>query len=246
MLIEMLKWISKHFVPYLIGVMVGIGFFFLLVRMLPILPEASILSWPMSFTSTPLTAVSNPQPEKPKEVVAEQNSTEINATPPIETETKVTQNASNPEDLLSRDAHSGTEQGISIETEHPSTESMTQTTEENKSLFTPPKQSQPVSDQPIPLSVHEAPTETHPKGNNCGTPPNQPGRAMDQYLACQWRNNCLNRLSRARKMIQRDKTLCPVSGINAQSCLAYYHSLENQYHPALCNSWPVLQGPRGW
>ena len=243
MLIEILKWISKHFVPYLIGVLVGIGFFFLFVRMLPILPEASVFSWPSSFTSATVTSVFNPQPETPKNVA-----TETNATQQATTETEVTQKAADPEDPISQNVHSDTEQKVSTptETKPPAGESMIQTAEENKSLPATPKQSLPVFDKPSQLSTHEVPAQTHPKEGSCGTPPDQPGRTMDQYLACQWRNNCLNRLSRARKMILRDKMLCPANGINAQSCLAYYHSLENQYHPALCNSWPAFQGPRGW
>ena len=82
--------------------------------------------------------------------------------------------------------------------------------------------------------------------DSCGTAPGVPGMAMDRYLACQWRVNCLNRLSRARTLIEQDRQQCPTEGPNARSCVTYYRALEQQYHPAMCNNWPAYRAPGRW
>ncbi|NGZ25494.1 MAG: hypothetical protein G8345_01235 [Magnetococcales bacterium] len=69
---------------------------------------------------------------------------------------------------------------------------------------------------------------------SCGAPPRQPGAEMNQYMACRWKENCLNRLAQARYMIEQGKLRCPTVGYDAQACQAYYQSLEDRYQPSMC------------
>ena len=324
MLTGILKWIFRNFAPFLFGISIGVGFFFLLMHVLPILPAVSVIDWPMptaeigqeakktdappstphmaaAQTSTPMTmpdlAAANKetpdkhviQPQEPaiaKEIKepkthtvtqkkAAQKETATHAAQPAVTETDAsTQKKAASQDSVTKEPPvsttieakepqqetpakhttvavaettaapknhtTGTENPVTGGWSGPNTGTASTITPQTAIMAQPtkPAMQQPSRMQPVP---HET-----AKTSGCGTPPLRPGRAMDQYLACQWRENCLSRLQRARKMIERDKQQCPSSGANARSCLAYYHALEKQYHPTLCNGWPALQGPRRW
>ena len=249
MLTGILKWIFKNFVPYIFGISVGVGFFFLLVRVLPILPEASVLSWPMAYMTkethapqpaTEKTSAGTVIPKALRDPTLINNKTPETPAPqqpkPAETTTALEGKIALDEKSSGTPAGQNLARPTSLATEQPPEENL------------PEESAEPIAKQETKLATTN-PTQTSPvrdKPTGCGIPPSRPGKAMDQYLACQWRENCLNRLSRARKMIERDKKRCPSNGANAQSCLAYYHALEQQYHPSLCGGWPVPQTSRRW
>lgn len=323
MLTDILKWIFKNFAPYLYGISVGIGFYILLASVLPILPKAPVLSWPITpfpfakiakEASTPPpstqnifvasvvpTAPSNPTgvrgetpaqnngntspPPEPKKVsehhalskgkedtkqhspAQEAHSTrnllpERSDTKAMRESTVTQGEGSSKKRVMSTsiatqegDTHKeriistsiATQEGdaskervvsasTSAATKQPPKGATEQTAKTTERATRKPTQAPP--NKPL---VHKA-----PKPMGCGSPPNRPGRIMDRYLACQWRENCLSRLSRARNMIEQDKRGCPTSGANAQSCLSYYRALEQQYNPTLCGGWPALHTPRMW
>lgn len=234
MVIGLLKWIFKHFAPYVAGILVGVGFFFLLIRLLPMLPDAPVLDWPMGDankevslplpTETTQAVAPIPAPIPPSEAKAEERAPVV---PPEARQVPPVADAVLPGrgvEVADMPAAMATEQPIGAELDSDPVEKLSAAVPPAK-----PVEQQKSSAQQVAQS-------------DCGTPPMRPGRSMDQYLACQWRADCLNRLGRARSMIEQDKRRCPATGNEAQSCLAYYRSLEMQYHPSLCGGWSAMPG----
>lgn len=260
MLTRILKWIFKNIAPYLFGISVGVGFFFLVVRFAPVLPETSTLGGLMVTQhveerfSASLLALQNFFTEA-EEVSEPSVGTLASVEEPPGAETIQPLESSEPSgadvepepetvvalDEVSREVtHVPPATVAEQPLESPVESQMVDQMEQQESLVERimEKTGEKEGGTGHTTPVVENTTPLPPKPVGCGAPPSRPGRAMDQYLACQWRENCLNRLSRARKLIQRDRKRCPTHGTNAQSCLAYYHALERQYHPALCSGWP--------
>ncbi|MEO5353762.1 MAG: hypothetical protein H7835_11210 [Magnetococcus sp. XQGC-1] len=275
----LLKWIFKHFTPYIAGMLIGVGFFFLLVYLLPMLPEVSLHDWSTvaakKEVSLPLPAQSGAVVAPPAAAVAPASPTGAGVTggtseqspkvtptqpplvasappvapmppvasaPPVAPMPPVT-SAPPPSQQAPRFAEAG-----SVLSEHPNRGAASAdivVTEQplDSELERDPVEMVVPRQSPAKPSAGKYQESARP---DCGAPPMRPGRQMDQYLACQWRADCLNRLDRARRMIEQDKKRCPTVGGEAQSCLAYYHALEQQYHPSLCGGgWPNAQMP-GW
>lgn len=236
MVIGILKWIFKHFAPYVAGILVGVGFFFLLLYLLPMLPDVPVLDWPMgpankevalpapirtTQTEAPAPATVSPSVVGAKPVAP--------VTPPDTRQASQVVKTAGPDRRVEEESLSAamaTEQPIETELDSDPVE-----------VPIAPPPSKPAAQKKT--SAQEAKSD-------CGTPPMRPGRSMDQYLACQWRADCLNRLGRARSMIEQDKRRCPQGGAEAQSCLAYYRALEMQYHPSLCGGWSAAPMPGQW
>ena len=255
-MIGLFKWIFKHFTPYIAGILVGVGFFFLLVYLLPLLPEVSVLDWSMvsakkevslSLPTQPGSAVA-PLPaavpagaavtggiaEQPQKPTATQSPP---APPQVATQSPQTPQQAprfaEAGSALSEMPNRGPVPPDIIATEQPLDSEL----ERDPVEMVVPRQSP---------AKPSAGKQQEDGRIDCGTPPMRPGRQMDQYLACQWRADCLSRLDRARRMIEQDKKRCPTVGVEAQSCQAYYRALEQQYHPSLCGGWPNTQMPGWW
>ncbi|MBF0401636.1 MAG: hypothetical protein HQL90_12830 [Magnetococcales bacterium] len=289
MLIRLLKWILKQFAPYVAGILVGVGFFFMLIYFLPMLPTVSVLDWPtglaqkevalpvptqvpqrvapVSETVSPSATVdAAPAPAAAPSVAAPSVSAPSAAAPSAAAPSVAAPSVSAPSVAAPSVTMSAVGQGsqkavsggggdpvltdqemgnmpAALATEQPI----------GAELDRDPVEMVPVTPTPPKTTAQESPAqrvvqnEPRPVAQNeCGTAPMRPGPSMDQYLACQWRADCLNRLSRARQMIAQEKRGCPTVGNDAQSCLAYYHALEMQYHPSLCGGWSGAQMPGRW
>ncbi|MEO5339072.1 MAG: hypothetical protein H7837_00945 [Magnetococcus sp. MYC-9] len=254
MLTGFFKWILKHFMPYIAGVLVGVGFFFILVELLPMmsaLPEIPALD---RFLSPPKKEVSVPLPTEPATMTA--ITPPAPATPPAPRvvapavpERVVEVPPSEPVVPSAPPVAVVSDQGVAPAAPNqgaPQTEMRaSRQPQESAELDRDPLEMVPArAASGKPAAVRPV-RESAPTAD-CGMPPSRPGPRMDQYLACQWRADCLNRLARARGMIEQERRRCPSGGSDAQACLAYYRSLEQQYHPSLCNGWSNGQMPGWW
>ncbi|MBF0110329.1 MAG: hypothetical protein HQL76_14255 [Magnetococcales bacterium] len=81
-----------------------------------------------------------------------------------------------------------------------------------------------------------------PPANNarerCGSPPRWPGPDQERYLACIWRRNCLIRLENYQKMLEDGLKNCPQQSTHAPMCRNFYRSLQRQNPPQLCDTPP--------
>ncbi|HIJ85139.1 MAG TPA: hypothetical protein HPQ00_13180 [Magnetococcales bacterium] len=83
--------------------------------------------------------------------------------------------------------------------------------------------------------------EFKPRGKteDCGFPPLRPGPDQERYMACQWRRNCQVRLENYQKMIDQGLRGCPENTTHAQMCRNFYRSMQLQNPPQVCDRpWP--------
>lgn len=247
-MIGLLKWIVKQFAPYVAGILIGVGFFFLLVYLLPLLPEAPVLDWSLltarKEVSVPVPpAQSGSAPEAGKAAGATDGVSRppqgVAATQP----TPPSQPTAPAQPMASAQPAPKFAEAGSVMSESPAQSDVVATEQPLDSELERDPVEIAISSAPPAKPAADKPQEG--TWGDCGVPPARPGRLMDQYLACRWRADCLSRLDRARRMIEQDRKRCPTVGGEAQSCQAYYHSLEQQYHPSLCGGWPNFQRP-GW
>ncbi|MBF0161835.1 MAG: hypothetical protein HQL88_06070 [Magnetococcales bacterium] len=266
------KWTSRHFFPYVAGILVGVGFFFLLMDFLPNLPAIPAFDWPVAGQKS----VSLPVPPQPKPTPLPPGGSEATGAPPVQpAPLPVDRVASVPAAPPARAQTTPVETGAGpvppgavVSLPHTPAAPNTLATPDTLATEQPlepewerdpvemaasgAKKSQPPAARPqlAQSQVAQPPAAQSIAGAGklpeCGTPPNRPGASMDQYLACQWRAECLDRLGRARRMIEQEQRGCPTVGVEAQACAAYYHALEQQYHPSLCNGWSNGRAPGRW
>ena len=233
MLIDFLKWVFRKLVPYLFGIGSGIGFFFILIQFVPGTPELrqsrlafrgdtppgsrGLVHQPPSGSGTTVAqVVSKPSPPRVEELAAAETLPESPGFPvivPVSPQAKPVTSVPSP--------------SVAIK---------------SPDAALPESHGQRAGSQPVANAISsgkkQGPRKTQ---GDCGVPVLRLGPERDRYFRCRWRQDCLNRMERARSMIAQEEKRCPKSGINSGACHAYYRSLEQRYHPALCRSGPV-----GW
>ncbi|HAT50186.1 MAG: hypothetical protein HQL07_19190 [Nitrospirae bacterium] len=94
---------------------------------------------------------------------------------------------------------------------------------------------------------HGAASVSNPvvKIEECGPPPMRPGLDQERYMVCQWRRNCQIRMDSYQKMIAQGLRGCPENTTHAQMCRNFYHSLQMQNPPQACDgpSWYGVNRP---
>lgn len=241
-----IKWLLKSVGPYVVGILIGIGFAYLLVDLLsnPLsLPGQAVRSGkdaaaketpaapvqkpaPVAVSHTPASAPAPvkaeepPPPPPPVPVAAPVEPAPVAA--PMEPAPVVT-SAPEPAPM---------EPAPVAEAPAPATEAAAPAAPWGH----PPMMGHSPMAQP---PMAQPPAEVVAK---CGQPPRTPGYAMSRYYACLWQQQCEARQSRALEMIRRSKEACPKSGANAQLCQNYYTSLEQQYQSGMCpQQWNPAQ-----
>ncbi|MBF0368243.1 MAG: hypothetical protein HQL52_02200 [Magnetococcales bacterium] len=259
MIVRFIKWLFRNIGPYVLGISVGIGFAYLLIifvaqteipinmdnltRYIPSLsvePE-TLITPPEPPTSEPPPAKHTPPPVAAVEAPVE-TPVEAPVAPPSPAEPAETVGVAGmgvdpawtAQAAAENQATTTPSTELPNELSLPITPVVTQSSQAQKS--TPAAKGSGLAYTPAVKSPAKSKKSTAKKVS-CGTPPSQPGFAMDRYLSCQWYRHCLDRLDRARRMISRGRDLCPKSGANAQQCRNYYRSLESRYQPEMCNQW---------
>ncbi|MEO5364390.1 MAG: hypothetical protein H7838_12295 [Magnetococcus sp. DMHC-8] len=259
----------KNFVPYLFGVLIGIGFFFLLIHGAPLLLGVPVSDGPAvagkkevpvpvppqrtgavgAPAAVPVPVSPQQAPVSPQQAPGSPQQA-VGAPAAVPSGVSVGQSEGKPAVVTDRLPVPAIPPAREVESSATSPVAPTQDTVLSDLLATEQPLEAELERDPVEMAVPRAapaPSRAGAGPVDCGTPPTRPGRSMDQYLACQWRADCLSRLDRARGMIERDKRRCPTVGNDAQACLAYYHALELQYHPSLCGGgWPAGQMPGWW
>ncbi|MBF0309974.1 MAG: hypothetical protein HQL56_10640 [Magnetococcales bacterium] len=85
----------------------------------------------------------------------------------------------------------------------------------------------PVPESPPPASAEET--------VRCRPPSVQTEAAINQYMACQWRQRCLDQLASLKRMAEDGMAKCPKTGANARPCMNYHQSLQERYQPGMCD-----------
>ena len=241
------KWIFRHFFPYLAGIFIGVGFFFLLDTFLPMLPAIPVVDW-SGRVAQKTVAPSEPIPQKKALPPLSGEEAPLSGEKTAQTTAMPTEPPSLPAPvvpLLVEDTPaSAADQMASLPEEIPEK----RVEEPSAPLAGEQKAVERLSPRAKAAQPALATKPAHEGGKplECGVAPKRPGINMDRYLACQWRADCLNRLERARRLIEQDKRRCPTSGNNAQACLAYYRALAQQYHASLCSGWSMGRMPGWW
>lgn len=242
-----LKWLLKSVGPYVVGILIGIGFAYLLVDLLsnPLsLPGQAVQSQKSAVTkesapaSKPAHAAESAKPAAPKPAAKAEE-----PPPPPPAPVKVAEAAPPPPPAPAPAPVKAEEPApapMKIADVPPPAPAMepaaassepAPATEEAASAPAPAAPwSQPAYGQP-PQAMAQPPAEVVAK---CGQQPRTPGYAMSRYYSCLWQQQCEARQARALEMIRRSKEACPKSGANAQLCQNYYASLEQQYQSGMC------------
>ncbi|MEO5328447.1 MAG: hypothetical protein H7829_09395 [Magnetococcus sp. THC-1_WYH] len=226
-MMRFLKWLFHSLTPYLVGVLLGIGFFILLARFIgspgKLLQSAPDLSQHVAWLSGVM------------------NGKVASDTSEVKVETvRIAPKQGIPEDATVAQSHASSEISPHQETTTPT-----------------PAVSLPQPASPLPLSGQKyTPVQTHSSGDHrgdgvdathgptmiiieeCGLPPMRPGLDQERYMACQWRRNCQIRVDNYQKMIAQGLQGCPKNTTHAQMCRNFYRSLEMQNPPQACDGPP--------
>lgn len=228
MIIRFLRWLFRSFTPYLMGILLGIGFFVLLARFIgspgKLLQSSPDLSQHIAWLSGAVvgdkhgnrdqesgaTGVIAPtSPVAPNRVSTENNKSGDIAN------TTTTQSTSGSETLPHRPvAPPATAATGSLELSQPPPEKVG--VKKSSGATNIPK--------PVVNIIEE-----------CGPPPMRPGLDQERYMACQWRRNCQINVDNYQKMITQGLQGCPENTTHAQMCRDFYHSLERQNPPQACD-----------
>ncbi|MBF0147748.1 MAG: hypothetical protein HQL84_04645 [Magnetococcales bacterium] len=242
-----INWLFRSFTPYVVGMLLGMGFFILLLRFMDapggLLQSAPGLSDDMEWLAKFLKPLDHSEPElalpHPEEKVATE---EIRFTSLDEKEVPIVQGR---EFAPATDAPSAVTTTQSL----PSREETTEVTPSPTMISAVSNPSTPSPKPPTPRESRKEPAnkQRNLKGTNaavspmnirietCGAPPTRPGPEHERYLACLWRRNCQIRLDNYQKMIYQGLKSCPEHTIHAQTCRNFYRSLQLQNPPQICD-----------
>ncbi|MBF0382011.1 MAG: hypothetical protein HQL69_13390 [Magnetococcales bacterium] len=235
MFFRLFGWFFKTFTPYILGVCIGVGFFFLLVR----------------FTAGPVGMSwngDNKADNKPVETVKQE--------PIIDADIILPDSATVEDGTVVANINAVAESQAKYRAAYFAKKSV-EKTERQKPDKTPSKVEATVG-KPDPIETDtNAKTVTKVASKiqnrqdditpqNCGAPPSYPGVERNRFIACQWRNNCLASRLRAKSMFARGRSDCVMSGRNPVACRDYFDSMEKRNDPRACNRLQSKQNATRW
>lgn len=236
-MLEALRWFVRSFGPYVVGILVGVFFAYLLTLFVSgTKVPTSYEQWLALVEETSQTLNGEPPAAAPAPAAKEKEKAKPIPSVPPAAKPEAAPQAAKPEAAPPAKPPVAEKAPLAA----PVADKKPQDKPPATAQAAPaPVVSPPEAVKPAEAAVEKkepAARETSSTDNvlSCGAPPRQPGNEMNQYLACRWKENCLNRLAQARYMIEQGKLRCPTTGYNAQACQAYYQSLEDRYQPSMC------------
>lgn len=248
MLIRLVRWFFRTVTPYVLGMLLGIGFFVALIRFLDapggLLQATPGIKRPVEY----LTGVVGKMTNTEETAEWTENSKIVgsggDAIVPPSTGDGTSGTSGNTGDVVDRD---DARKSLAAEVSNPSFSGDGQKkTVAHVKEPTNGKNSRPGMGSAGSFGGIPSPPTLPSRGKieECGVPPDRPGVELERYASCQWRRNCLLRMDNFEKMIARGLKECPENTSHAQICRSYYHSLQMQVVPHACDyPWPGSNRP---
>ncbi|MBF0194483.1 MAG: hypothetical protein HQL71_07975 [Magnetococcales bacterium] len=224
MFFRLIGWFFKTFTPYILGVLIGVGFFFLLIRF----TSGPVgMSWEgdeKTKSSAEKVVIQTPIPTEekviPKSVIVKDSNMldKINAVTQSQAKSRATYQANKELKKTSKSISSTTSTNQILSYSEP----------DNLKTEVKTKQKTVVAKKNNAIKADLTP-------KNCGVQPMYQGVERNRFIACQWRNNCLASRLRAKAMFTQERNNCVLSGRNPFACKNYFDSMEKRYDPKDCN-----------
>ncbi|MBF0358703.1 MAG: hypothetical protein HQL70_08840 [Magnetococcales bacterium] len=219
MLYQAFGWFFKNVTPYILGVCIGVGFFFLLLK-LTSGPDGLIVNKETKKVHADVAAVIKAAPIQAKKIDLPKSAT---------TTDKAQEDTSNSEPS----AHTGLKAAYLATKSLLNSVTETPTDKPEKSRRIERKSSSSVA------IAESRQNQSDTKPRNCGTSPRFPGVEMNRFLACQWRNNCLASINKSKAQFAQARHNCVMSGRNPLSCRDYFDKMEKRTSLDSCNRLPT-------
>ncbi len=217
MLYQIFGWFFKNVTPYVLGVCIGVGFFFLLLKL----------------TSGPDGLIVEDETKKAQNVAAE-----IKLAPIQTKNIKLPKSVTAPDDVQVEANKKEPTARTGLKAAYLATKSLLNSVTETsidepakpeKNSRADSKSSSRVANANSTSSLKDT------KPRNCGFNPRYPGVEMNRFLACQWRNNCLATRSQSKAQLAQARHNCVMSGRNPLSCRDYFDNMEKRASLDSCN-----------
>jgi hypothetical protein len=244
MIFRLFSWLFRTFTPYLLGVCIGVGFFFLLIKfasgpeglvgvngtligidtakvaeIIPGKAKEIFLPELLQVQDSEPVAVAKPaEPVEPAVVVAAAPAKISSPEPPA---------APQPEPIAEQSASPVEFEEVSepvFAAEDPDDHSFAGYHGKDRS-----------TDTAITLVENIKTPSTDFQPVQCGQSPRYPGPEMNKYMACQWRNNCLASRAQTKAMLAQGRKDCVMSGRNPIACRDYFDTIEQRTSLESCN-----------
>ncbi|MBF0455221.1 MAG: hypothetical protein HQL72_10455 [Magnetococcales bacterium] len=250
MVFQFFGWFFRTFTPYLLGVCIGVGFFFLLVKFVSgpqgLMWETSLLSQSESVTAA--EHISEPVEEGEALSTSPAAATSLLSqpveppTPPPETgksSVMVSSFVNTHEEKTKQEPVAPLSSKQEASPLHIPRETLTEPPkkEQRPKAVVPSASSQPKAAPASPSTTEYV---------NCGYPPRFSGPEMDRFLACQQRNACLSVQTRGKLMLEQQRNNCVMSGQDPVVCRDYYAANSPYYSLESCNRPQAGYPSRRW
>jgi hypothetical protein len=235
MFFRLFGWFFKTFTPYILGVLIGVGFFFLLLR----------------FTAGPV-GMSWEGDEK-----TSNDAVKVVKQAPIPTEEMVV-----PSSLIVKDSammdkiNSVAQSQAKFRADYLANRELKKSTAQKASkIVAKPNLSIGEPDN-IKIEAKTEKVTTVASSNiaskiditpkHCGPQPLYQGVERNRFIACQWRNSCLASRLKSNAMFAQGRKNCVMSGRNPVACRDYFDSMEKRNSLESCNRLRSNQNTRSW
>lgn len=203
--------------PYLLGVCIGVGFFFLLIQFVAE-PEGLVRAVKEAASTEPWQNAANAPPSPPRSPAT---------SPPKTSETPGPTPSSSPSPIHSPLDRTST--SVSKPVADPR--------ENDRARTAPP--SSPKKERATASTTAKPPESRNDQEGvfprHCGFPPPYPGADRDRFMACQRRNECLAYRHYVNRRLSQDHDQCLLSGGQPTWCHDHFAALRRSFDPADCN-----------
>jgi hypothetical protein len=233
MFFRLFGWFFKTFTPYILGVLIGVGFFFLLLRFTA---GPVGMSWNGDNKTNNTTVEATKQTPTPVKDIAVPNSVIVKNSAMMDKINSVAKSQ----------AKFRAEYQAKKELKKAAVKKPSKTTTTNNLAVGKPDEIVVKTKQATTVAESSPENQVDITAKNCGAQPRYAGVERNRFVACQWRNNCLATRLNSLAMLTQGRKNCVMSGRNPVACRDYFDSMERRNSLESCNRLNRSQNARNW